>query len=224
MTNEHTTRTAHNTPPSNGEPHTSSQDYSDGNTGPSISVTLPDPFDPSRFAVNSSVMGEIGVTKELVACPVRKPNKQEFVRVNPDSAYQLRACILELKDERETYLVAPDVAAMLPGETKTVDLRLSASRQGAIFIWPVPVPRIDGRDSPWSTSARTAAAIAEQKWVRLIANMAQGAYDVYPAPAAVGSPLWPEKSMRDILAIAFGEAFTVRDAGHPVIKRLMGLV
>lgn len=219
--------TEHNTPNptrSNHDSYASSQDGIANNTGAASSVTLPDPFDPSRFAVSGSVMSEIGVTKELVACPVRKPNKQEFVRVNPDSAYQLRACILELKDERETYLVAPDVAAMLPGETKTVDLRLAASRQGAIFIWPVPVPRIDGRDSPWSTSARTAAAIAEQKWVRLIANMAQGAYDVYPAPAAVGSPLWPGKSMRDILAIAFGEAFTVRDAGHPVIKRLMGLV
>jgi len=221
MSTEHNTN---NSAPSDSDACAADKNISAGNTGPSISVALPDPFDPSRFAVNSSAMSVIGVTKELVACPVRKPNKQEFVRVNPDSEYKLRACILELKDERETYLVAPDVAAMLPGETKTVDLRLAASRQGAIFIWPVPVPRIDGRDSPWSTSARTAAAIAEQKWVRLIANMAQGAYDVYPAPAAVGSPLWPGKSMRDILAIAFGEAFTVRDAGHPVIKRLMGLV
>lgn len=221
MTTEHNT---HNATHSGGEAYTSDPNGSAGNTGTAVSITLPDPFDPSRFAVNSAVMSEIGVTKELVACPVRKPNKQEFVRVNPDSAYHLRACILELKDERETYLVAPDVAAMLPGETKTVDLRLAASRQGAIFIWPVPVPRLDGRESAWSTSARTAAAIAEQKWVRVIANMAQGAYDVYPAPAAVGAPLWPEKSMRDILEIAFGEAFTVRDAGHPVIKRLMGLV
>lgn len=221
MTTEHNTQ---NSIQSDRDGYASDQNGSADNTAKTISVTLPDPFDPSRFAVSSSVMSEIGVTKELVACPVRKPNKQEFVRVNPDGAYHLRACILELKDERETYLVAPGVAAMLPGETKTVDLRLAASRQGAIFIWPIPVPRLDGRDSPWNTSARTAAAIAEQKWVRVIANMAQGAYDVYPAPAAVGSPLWPEKTMRDILAIAFGEAFTVRDAGHPVIKRLMGLV
>jgi hypothetical protein len=221
MTTEHNTQ---NSTHSDRDGYASDQNGSTYNTGKTISVTLPDPFDPSMFAVSSSVMSEIGVTKELVACPVRKPNKQEFVRVNPDSAYHLRACILELKDERETYLFAPDVAAMLPGETKTVDLRLAASRQGAIFIWPVPVPRIDGRDSPWSTSARAAAAIAEQKWVRVISNMGQGAYDVYPAPAAVGSPSWPNKSMRDILAIAFGEAFTVRDAGHPVIKRLMGLV
>ena len=220
MTTEHNTQ---NPTRSNHDGYTSGPDGIADNKGTTISVTLPDPFDPSRFAVSSSVMSEIGVTKELVACPVRKPNKQEFVRVNPDSAYHLTAYILELKDERETYLVAPAVAAMLPGETKTVDLRLAASRQGAIFIWPVPVPRLDGRESAWNTSARTAAAIAEQKWVRVISNMAQGAYDVYPAPAAVGSPLWPEKSMRDILEIAFGEAFTVRDAGHPVIKRLMGL-
>ncbi len=151
MTTEHNPQ---NSTLSDRDGYASDQDGSAGNTGTAASVALPDPFDPSRFAVSGSVMSEIGVTKELVACPVRKPNKQEFVRVNPDSAYHLRACILELKDERETYLVAPDVAAMLPGETKTVDLRLAASRQGAIFIWPVPVPRLDGRESAWSTSAQ----------------------------------------------------------------------
>lgn len=183
----------------------------------------PDPFDPAQFAATSTVLGGVGITKELVTCPVRKPNKQEFVRVHPGQDYRLRAHILELKEERETYLVMPAIAGELPGETRTVSLRLSVSRQGAIFLWPVAEPSLDGRETAWATSARTAAAKGETHWVRIIANMPQGSYDVFTAPGTLGTPVWPDKTLRDILAIAFGDSFIIRDAGHPVIKRLMGL-
>lgn len=182
-----------------------------------------DPYDPAQFAANSTVLGGVGITKELVTCPVRKPNKQEFVRVHPEPEYQLRAHILELREERETYLVLPAIAAELSGETRTVSLRLSVSRQGSVFLWPVPEPRLDGHETAWATSARTAAAKGETHWVRIIANMPQGSYDVFTAPGTLGTPVWPDKTLRDILAIAFGDSFIIRDAGHPVIKRLMGL-
>lgn len=190
---------------------------------PTLQDTAPDPFDPAQFAANSTVLGGVGVTKELVTCPVRKPSKQEFVRVHPSADFQLRVHILELKDERETYLVMPAVAVALPGETRMVNLRLTVSRQGAVFLWPVPEPSLDGRETGWGTSARAAAISAETKWVRIVANMPQGAYDVYAAPGALGTPVWPDKLMRDILAVAFGESFIIRDAGHPVVKRLLGL-
>ncbi len=194
------------------------------NQNPSATVAAaPDPFDPAQFAANSTVLGGVGVTKELVTCPVRKPNKQEFVRVLGDPDYQLRAHILELRDERETYLVMPAIAAELPGETRLVTLRLAVSRQGAVFLWPVAEVNIEGRETGWGTSARAAAAKAVDCWVRIVANMSQGAYDVFAAPGALGTPVWPEKAMRDILAIAFGDSFIIRDAGHPVIRRLMGL-
>lgn len=190
---------------------------------PTFQAAALDPFDPAQFAANSTVLGGVGVTKEMVTCPVRKPNKQEFVRVHPGVEYQLRAHILELKEEREIYLVMPAVAAALPGETRTVNLRLTVSRQGAVFLWPVPEPSLDGRETGWGTSARAAAISAETKWVRIVANMPQGAYDLFAAPGALGTPVWPDKPLRDILAVAFGESFIIRDAGHPVVKRLLGL-
>jgi hypothetical protein len=59
--------------------------------------------------------------------------------------------------------------------------------------------------------------------MRIVANMPQGAYDLFAAPGALGTPVWPDKALRDILAVAFGESFIIRDAGHPVVKRLLGL-
>lgn len=206
-----------------GLPATAPETESAVSSAPTFQTTAPDPFDPAQFAANSTIVGEVGVIKELVICPVRKPTKQEFVRVHPDPAFRITVHILELKEEREVYLVMPAVAAALPGETRLVSLRLAVSRQGAWFLWPVPELGIEGRETAWATSMRMAAAKAETHWVRIIANMAQGAYDVHSAPGALGNPAWPDKTLRDILAVAFGESFIIRDAGHPVIKRLMGL-
>jgi hypothetical protein len=189
---------------------------------PHQQISSPDPFDPAQFAASSTVYSGIGITRELVACPVRKPNKQEFVRVHTGAEYRLSAHILELKMEGEVYLVMPSLAAELDGETRAVSLRLAVNRQGAVFLWPVPEPRIDGREIAWHTSARTAADKAETHWVRIIANMHQGCYDVWTAPGDLGTPAWPNVKMRDLIELAFGEKHIIRDAGHPVIRRLLG--
>lgn len=183
----------------------------------------PNPFDPARFAAKGSFQGSLGVTKQLVSCPVRKPGKQEFVRVRQGEESRLQTYILELKEERETYLVDPAIAASLPGEVRLVELRVAVSRQGALFVWPVPVPKLDGPGSSWHTSARAAADKAETDWVRVVSNMPQGAYDVFVAPGALSEPEWPNNTMGDLLAVAFGERFTIRDINHPMLKRLQGL-
>lgn len=185
-----------------------------------MATAAPDPFDPSQFAANSTIVGDAGVVKQLVVCPVRKPNKQEFVRVHPDPKYRLEVHIIELKNERELYLVMPSVAAALPGETRSVTLTLTVNRQGSAFLWPVPTPSLRGRENDWHTSARAGATHGVTNWVKLVSN--SGSYDVLAAPGALGNPVWPNNSMRDLLAIAFGETFTIRDLSHPVIKRLLG--
>ncbi|OYY32754.1 MAG: hypothetical protein B7Y07_10875 [Halothiobacillus sp. 24-54-40] len=167
--------------------------------------------------------GGIGVVKQLVTCPVRKPGRQEFVRVHPDAEYRLSAYILELEDERETYLVEPSVAAELPSETRIVSLRLTVTRQGVIFLWPVPEPSLEGYENSWRTSARAAADKAESQWTRIVSNRSQSLYDVYVAPGVLGEPGWPDKSLGEIIKVAFGEKFIIRDGAHPVVRRLLGL-
>jgi len=184
----------------------------------------PNPFDPSQFAVNSTILGGGGVIKEMVTCPVRKPTKQEFFRVHPDQEYQLQSYFLELKDEQESYLVMPSVAMELPGEVRVVSLRLAINRNGSVFMWPLPIPGIDGRDNHWWSSARAAALRSEKAWTRIISNKSGGLYDVYVATVNLPEPEWPEKTLGEIIKIAFGERYIIRDTNHPVIQRLMGLV
>lgn len=135
---------------------------------------------------------------------------------------RLTVHILELKEAGETYLVPPQIAMEMPGEVRLVTLLLTVNRQGTAFLWPLPEPALDGRDNQWSQTARVAASHAQQDWVRIVANMNQGFYDMYVAQSTLGNPEWPDKSMRDLLALAFGENFIIRDANHPVLKRLRG--
>jgi hypothetical protein len=48
--------------------------------------------------------------------------------------------LVELKDDREIYLVMPGLAPELPGEIFTATLHLAINRQGVVFLWPTRVP------------------------------------------------------------------------------------
>src|SRR3954468_20514367 len=72
-------------------------------------VSAPDPFDPAALRLGQDFAATVGVKKLLTRVPVRKSNRHEFVRVHTDPERHLATMILELKEEREVYLVAPDM-------------------------------------------------------------------------------------------------------------------
>ena len=179
--------------------------------------------DLTALRLDQSYADIVGVKKLLTTVPVRKPHSQEFVRTHPD--FRLPgAAIIELKDDREIFLVTPAVAVVLPPTDFVVkDLFLTLSRQSVLFVWPVPVPKMDGRGqgNAWHTSAREAALLAATKWIRISANMVLGAYDVCEAGVKLPDPEWPtDKTFNDILRIAFKDRL-IETVDHPVIQRLL---
>lgn len=166
----------------------------------------------------------VGVKKLLTTVPVRKPNKQDFVRVNPDPRYRLSpAAIIELKEDREVYLVTPAMALELPGEFTAVTLFTAINRQGVLNLWPVRLPGPDGRQMEWHRSAAEAAELAMEKWIRVTANMSLGAYEVFEATANLPDANWSELPFEEILKIAFRD-YIIDSADHPVVQRLRGSV
>ena len=182
-----------------------------------------DPFDPERLKLSQDFASSIGVQKELITVPVRKPSKEWFVQVNPDPDMRLQTAVIELKEDRETYIVAPALWSALSTEA-TFSPRLfvtAQNRQGVLFLWPIRLPGADGKIDEWSKSAHEAANLAQGKWVRVASNMSLGAYEVFAAPAELNPPEWPDKSFRDLLSIAFkGKHIDTLD--HPVLKKLRG--
>lgn len=184
-------------------------------------IAAPNPFDPAALRVTGD-LNTVGAHKLLLRVPARKPTKQEFFKVNASPDMKLASAILETKEDHEIYLVHPSSISLLPNDVRYVELCLCQNRQGGLFLWPVPLPGHDGRTNSWHESAREAARLAEKYWIRIVANMSEGGYDVYKATGNLPDPEWPEKSLQDLLEVAFKDGKLIDSEDHPVVKLLNG--
>ena len=98
----------------------------------------------------------------------------------------------------------------------------AVNRQGTTFLWPVRLPT-EGRRDEWNRSALEAANMAMKRWVRVVANLQLGAYDVYTAEATLDDPEWPDVDFNTLMSIAFKDCF-IRALDHPALRRLRGEV
>lgn len=191
---------------------------------PAEPVDPSDPFNPETLRLDQSYLQQPVAKKLLTTVPVRKPNKQEFFRVHPAADYRLLAAIVELRDERETYLVLPRFVSELgDGEFYGATLHLCINRQKVFFVWPVKTPSPDGRQNTWQISAAEASEKGMKTWIRLTPNMSLGAYEVSEAVGNFGEPEWPEISLMEFLRIAF-KGRVIDGPDHTVVQRFRGLI
>ena len=185
----------------------------------------PDPFDPAALRITGDMTAALGVKKALLTVPVRKPDKSWFVRVHADTAFHLETAVIELKEDRETFLVAPTLWHALSTESTFSPRALftAMNRQGVLFLWPIRLPGADGKVDEWSKSALEAASMARKGWVRTAANMGMGAYDVFQASGEIPDPEFPETPFRELLRVAFKDRF-IDTMDHPVLRKLRGEV
>lgn len=183
-----------------------------------------DPFaDISKLRLSQNFSANLGVKKLIVTLPVRKPNKETYIRTHPNPAYWLDTAVIELKEDNETYLVSPLLWPELEEEptfAKKV-LITTINRQNVLFLWPVKLPDSNGKLDEWNRSALEAANLAKAHWVRVKSNRSLGAYDVDQAIAEWGEPTWPETPFNEMLKIAFRDRF-IDSFKHPVLRRLRG--
>jgi hypothetical protein len=182
-----------------------------------------DPFDLANLRLDQSFVEAAGVKKLLTTVPVRRPNPQDWVRVHPSPEYREAAlALIELKEDRETYLLTPPIAKQLTDECVRATIYTAINRQGVVHLWPVKLPREDGRRvNEWYRSSQEAAEMAMQQWVRVKANMSLGAYEIFKSQGVIPDPEWPTLSFNELLRIAFRDRL-VNSFDHPVIGRLRG--
>ena len=184
-------------------------------------MPAPDPFDLDALRLSQDFAATVGVKKALTTIPVRRPDRQWFVRVHPDPAFRFETAVLELKEESETYLIAPGLLSELPGETVPKVLLTTVTRQGNVFLWPIRMPDELGKLDEWNRSALEAAKLAEKQWIRLAANRSLGAYEPFVATGDLPAPEWPDKPFQELVRIAFRDKL-IDTLDHPVVKRLQG--
>jgi hypothetical protein len=193
-------------------------------TKPQLSVVdavSDDPFDLAKLRVDQDFLETTPVKKLLTTVPVRKPGGQDFIRVHSSPAYRDLMAILELKEDRESYLVNLAAVPELKSECFAATLFTAITRSGTLFLWPVRVPAVNGRTNDWHLSAATAAEQAMKGWVRVRANMSLRAYEIFLAESRIPDPEWPAATFQELCRIAFRDRLINR-GDHPVLKRLRG--
>ena len=201
-----------------------------GKTNPTAKVTLeasthltpPDPFaNIESLRLSQDYQSEVAVERVFTTVPVRKPKKQEFVRVHPDKGLRFETTLFEWDEDHEMYIVAPQMQAIMAPLAFPAILYTTVTRQGNVLLWPVKLPGQDGKDNSWHLSAREAAVLAMRRWVRITANHAINGYEVHAATGELAEPKWPTQSFEDILRLAFKDRI-IRNPDHPVVKSLAG--
>jgi hypothetical protein len=179
------------------------------------------PFDPRKLRLSQRFSEGGDVRRVHTTVPVRKPHRQEFVRVHSAENMRIETALLDFKEERQLYLVEPALWPALPGEASPRTLYTAVTMQGVVMLWPVRLPDETGRLDPWNTSAHEAAKRAESRWIKASANMHLGAYDVFEAMGQIPDPIWPDLAFEQLLEIAFRGRF-IDSLDHPVLRRLRG--
>jgi len=194
----------------------------DGTTSQPSTNGVSNAFSIDNLRLSQAYRNMTEVSKIITTVPVRKPMKQEFIRVHPGKDWQIETAVIELKEDREHYLVFPGLWSELLGDLTPKLLLTAVSRQGVVFLWPIRLPGEDGRLDAWNQSALEASQLARDHWVRVSANMSLGGYEVFQASGALPKPEWPTLSFEELVNIAF-KGKMIASIDHPVIAKLRGL-
>ena len=163
----------------------------------------------------------IASEKLLTALPVRKPKREEWIRVH--QTLFARVYVYEAKDERSWYVVLPNVVEALRDVVRYVQMSLAVNYVGTPFVWPVPIP---AERKPYQAhiSAFAAAELGGKEWVRI--TWAGNDYEVYRRASAKVDPVWPTEITNAPEMLRFAAkagGFEIIDSlDHPVVRGHLG--
>ena len=190
----------------------------------------PDPFNLSALRLPPSFEETAGVRKMITTVPVRKPHKQEWIRVHPGDDYRNDFATIHLKQDDEFYIVMPHLIEDLRKELTFMTIYTAINRAGGVFLWPIRRLGGDSRGPgySWHCSAHECAAAAMKRVTRVSSGKEKGIdgydpnYSDNPIPDS--DPVWPDLTFEELVNIGFGKlGRIVVNFEHPVIKLLRGM-
>ena len=179
------------------------------------------PFNVADYSLSQNFLEMAAVKQHILAIPIRKPKRQDFIRTYPDKSYWVPLALLHLDKDDNDYLVAPHLHSELVGELVSKVLIPSITRQGDLFLWPIRLQDADGKLDAWNRSAHVASEIAVHSWVKVASQRSIGSYVATEPEISLPDPQWPDLTLEQMLEIAFKDRI-ITDLSHPAIKSLRG--
>jgi hypothetical protein len=191
--------------------------------GNGAGAAVTDPTDLLSLAIDPATYLQSGAVTRVRQILAGRPGPQTFFRVHPSPDYRRAYKMVEIKEERENYIVMPAFESEISEEIVVKMIYTTIDRNGTICLWPARLPHEDDRKSMlWYKSAHEAAATGMEKWIRMRACMADGAYETLIADSEIPEPDWKGlPSFGDLLIRAFGNR-VINSIDHSAIKLLRG--
>jgi len=164
----------------------------------------------------------ISTLKDITNIPVKKPNGQQFFRIHPK--LEFTADCLKWKEENDRlYLIHPKMVQILQEQLLHINLHLGMYLTGrSLFFFPVQLQKGNEKWNSWHEAQAEAVDKAKTHWIRMEASREQGGYILYKAQGELEEPEWPNRTIEELLAIAF-KSHTIVDEDHVIVKQLRGL-
>jgi hypothetical protein len=195
-----------------------------GNSGDPPKITVPgDALDFESLWLDPA-LGDGIVDVNYHSIAVGRP--KDFFRTHPEKDYRRRAEIYTHKPEGAIeevhYILAPSMHGQIP-EARPCTLVTIIYRDGIPRLWPIKFPKEGERDNDAWITARAAAKLAIDTWIRLVwvkrSYLTRDAKPGY-APDPDFSKLPP---FTELVKLGFGEECIIRDKSHPIYRELFGM-
>jgi hypothetical protein len=183
------------------------------------SPILLNPYSTELFRIDPK-QNTVGISREILSIPVRKPTKFEHVRVHPTLHVDVN--VIQPKDSGETYLVAPNMQGLLARWVVPITLYFAITSQGAPIVWGIRLPKEGEKEHPaWSTSRIIAHAMA--RWIMCIWNKSINSYEKGWGDVEFPEPIWPafvqdSNAQDQIFEKAFREVSATPRLGPAITK------
>ena len=185
----------------------------------------PESFDPLDISNARANPPTVEVAEKVISTiPVRRPNRNEFIRVNPDPEYILDCAVVAFDhptDGKQYYYLHERLRHLLPDDARPVRLFVAINRHAGLVLWPCTLPSGDGPGRAWHTSALAAADEAMRSWIKIVGKKELGYYVHYKATADLGVPSWPDMSLQELVRIAFKDR-VITGPDHEVVRTING--
>lgn len=176
----------------------------------------------AEFKLSQDFDSMAGVDKITSTILVDKPQGDVFFRVRSGIEWHPKVFLLVSTEDRETYLIHPEVRQYVPRLAKPTILYTSIKRSGALFFLPVKLPSLVSKSNSWLESRMMAVEHAKKGWVRMESNEKDSVYDIFEVSCDIPDPEWPtDMDCDDMLDIAFKDR-VIRKPDHPVIMKIRG--
>jgi hypothetical protein len=162
----------------------------------------------------SDCMGE----QAVISFPVRTLREGMHLRVCDDPVYRLENMFVA-ETKTGLYFVYPQYREALSSLCKCSTLYLAVDGHGTYFLLRCKRPMPGFEANEWFRTARVVAEAAMIGWVKVTKPSSDDSWSYIPVQNKMFEPKWPDKSLEEILRVAFPDR-VVNRPDHDLIKQV----